>query len=116
MLLGLTLWAGIVGHAALAPFRIIIESSSPYYEPVAARVAAGSPIVWENPTASHHTVTHDGCMRGDSCAFDSGALAPDRHFTVPGLPPGHYPYHCELHPIMRGTLIVGDPAAASSDT
>lgn len=29
------------------------------------------------------------------------------------LPPGKYSYHCELHPIMRGTLIVIESQARS---
>ena len=112
----LLLWGGLASQAAMPPFRIVIESVSPYYEPVAASVPAGSPIVWVNPTASHHTVTHDECAAEGPCAFDSGAVAPDQHFTVAGLPAGHYPYHCRLHPIMRGTLIVTDPIATPSQT
>jgi hypothetical protein len=29
------------------------------------------------------------------------------------LPPGKYSYHCELHPIMRGTFIVIESQARS---
>ena len=110
------LWGSLSTQAAMVPFRIVIESSSPYYEPGNASVAAGSPILWVNPTPSHHTVTHDGCVAEGPCAFDSGALAPDQNFSVAGLPPGRYPYHCRLHPIMRATLIVTDPISAPSQT
>ncbi len=44
--------------------------------------------------------------------FASGSVAPNGSYTVPGLPPGRYLYHCSLHPIMRGVLIVIEPAAA----
>lgn len=103
--------------AAPRQFEIIIESSSPYYFPASAKVPAGSPIRWDNPTGSHHTITHDGCITEDSsCAFDSGSIAPSGSFTIPGLPPGKYPYHCRIHPIMRAVLTVIDSPISPSET
>lgn len=113
MVLTAILWGSLASQAAMNPFRIVIESSAPYYEPGHASVAAGLPILWVNPTPSHHTVTHDGCLAEGPCSFDSGPLAPDQHFTVAGLPPGRYSYHCRLHPIMRATLVVIDPITPS---
>lgn len=104
------------GSAALPPVQITIESSSPYYLPASATVSPGAPIQWDNPTASYHTVTHDGCEAEGPCAFDSGSVAPNGSFALPGLPPGRYPYHCTLHPIMRGVLTVVDPAPLPSST
>jgi plastocyanin len=97
---------GLASQAAMLPFQIVIESASPYFEPASATVGAGSPILWENPTPSPHTVTHDTCVQDGPCAFDSGTVAPDQKFSLSGLPAGRYPYHCRLHPIMRGTLVV----------
>lgn len=94
--------------AATAPFRIQMESWFPYFAPVTATVTAGNPIRWENPTGSHHTITHDGCRGTGACAFDSGAIEPDSVFELSGLSPGLYAYHCTLHPIMRGTLVIVD--------
>ena len=104
------------GQATPPTFQIVIESGAPYFLPASARIAPGAPVRWENPTSSHHTVTHDGCLTEEPCAFDSGSLAPDTSYTLPGLPPGRYPYHCRLHPIMRGTLTVTDPLAPPSQT
>jgi plastocyanin len=97
-------------------FHILIESASPYFLPPSAKINAGEPIRWDNPTPSHHTVTHDGCIGEGPCAFDSGSLRPDDSYSLPGLPPGRYSYHCQLHPIMRGILMVAEPAASSSQT
>jgi plastocyanin len=95
--------------------QILMENGSPYYVPPAATVASGTPIRWENPTPTHHTVTHNGCLKDENpCLFDSGTVPPGGHFTVPGLPPGRYPYHCGIHPIMRGQLIVTDDFSTPS--
>jgi plastocyanin len=94
---------------------IILEGIAPYYVPPIAVVPAGSMITWTNPTPSPHSIRHDGCLTLGRCAFDSGAVLPDGTFSIPLLPPGQYPYHCELHPVMRGTLVVVDPRAEHKD-
>ncbi len=103
-------------YATPPPFEIIIDSGSPYYYPASAKVPTGAPIRWDNPTGSPHTITHDGCVEGESCAFDSGSVPPNGSYTIPGLAPGHYPYQCRLHPIMRGVLVIVEPADTSSQT
>lgn len=110
-LLGFAPWPSV----ALAPqAKILIDSGSPYFVPASATVAAHSPIRWENPTPTHHTITHNGCVEeGSSCAFNSDIIEPNAHYSLRGLPPGRYAYHCRLHPIMRGILIVTDQAFPS---
>lgn len=95
--------------------QIVMEDGSPYYVPVTATVASGHPIRWDNPTPTHHTVTHTGCLEeGPSCLFDSGTVPPGSQFTIPGLPAGRYAYHCRIHPIMRGMLVVIDNSPTPS--
>lgn len=114
---GVTLLIGVTALASMAQYPIVMESWSPYYQPVTAQVMDGTPIAWQNRTAAHHTVTHDGCANGGVCAFDSGIVEPDRSFVISGLPPGRYTYHCRLHPIMRGELIVKpDPSRATQQS
>ena len=105
VVLGLILLSTIV-LAAPSTLRIQIDGFSPYYSPKSVAVSVGTPVLWENPTGSHHTITHDGCKSGESCAFDSGIIAPNGKFGVYHLPPGRYAYHCSLHPIMQGILVV----------
>lgn len=90
----------------LSPVLINMENWAPYYRPSEATIQSRMPIQWKNPTASPHTVRHDGCANKGPCLFDSGAVAPEGIYTISGLDPGRYPYHCELHPIMRGELFV----------
>lgn len=106
----------IPSQAAAPPFEIVIDSGSPYYFPASAKVPAGAPIRWDNPTGSPHTITQDGCVQDGPCAFDSGVVLPNNSYTIPGLSPGRYPYQCRLHPIMRGVLVITDPAEMSSHT
>ena len=99
----------------MPPLQITIEGGSPYFMPVTATVASGTPIRWNNPTGSPHTVTHTDCLDDTGrCWFDSDTIAPDGQFTVPSLPPGRYPYFCRLHPIMRGILIVTESGSGTT--
>lgn len=92
--------------------EILFESSAPYYEPQLAVVSAGLPVRWSNATASPHSIRHDGCLKEDGeCVFRSLAVPPENSFAIAPLPPGRYSYHCELHPIMRGTLVVVESQA-----
>lgn len=102
-----------VGLAAPSVLHIQIEGFSPYYFPKTAEVSVGTPVFWENPTSSHHTITHDGCKTGGFCVFDSGSIAPNGKFGLYHLPPGRYSYHCSLHPIMQGTLVVTNSSVLS---
>ena len=98
-----------VGSEEINPPSALIqmESWAPYYRPFKAEIEWHTTILWNNPTASTHTVRHDGCVQKGPCLFDSGAVLPNGSFMIQGLAPGRYPYHCELHPIMRGELIIG---------
>jgi plastocyanin len=97
--------------ASSSVIDIAFQSSAPYYEPSVAVVTPGMPIRWVNATASAHSVRHDACIEEEPCPFQSIAIPPDSSFVVAPLPPGRYAYHCELHPIMRGTLLVIDPSS-----
>jgi len=95
--------------------QILMENGSPYYVPATVTVATGTPVRWDNPTPTHHTVTHNDCVKeAHPCLFNSGTVAPGGHFTVPGLPVGRYSYHCGIHPIMRGQLVVTDNPSTPS--
>lgn len=93
---------------------IRMEHWPPYYHPHEAVVWAGVPIEWINATGSPHSVQHDDCGTDKPCLFDSGKIAPGKTYMLPGLPPGRYSYHCQLHPIMGGMLIVEDPKDRNS--
>ena len=86
--------------------EITLENWAPYYQPAQTVIQPGITVRWINQTASPHTIRHDGCQNDGPCAFDSGPIFPDQSFSLLPHVPGRYPYHCELHPVMRGILIV----------
>ena len=63
-------------------------------------VSPGATITVDNKDGTDHTVTAD-----EGNAFDDLAAAGTSTFTAP-TEPGSYPFHCNFHPQMHGTLVV----------
>ena len=95
-----------VGLSQAGSLQIILLDRTPFYAPSTMTILPGQPVQWHNRSMQPHTVTHDGCGRGGQCAFASEHLHPGERFSVSGLPPGTYSYHCEIHPFMRGRIQV----------
>ncbi len=106
LLLGSLVLTGSLAFASPPTLRITIGTFAPYYSPKSVHISTDTPISWSNLTHTLHSITHDDCRNGVTCAFDSGPLGPKGIFTVQNLRPGLYRYHCSFHPIMRGVLIV----------
>lgn len=64
-------------------------------------VAPGSEVTFSNEGSATHTMT------ADDGAFDAGRVAGGSNATVTApTDPGAYPFHCEIHSSMTGTLTV----------
>ena len=94
--------------------NIHIESQPPFFSPNQLTISLGTPLTWKNRSHEPHTIVSDDCRSRTSCSFDSGFLRPNASFTLPALKPGRYPYHCGIHPFMRGLLTVNPPQSFSS--
>jgi plastocyanin len=70
------------------------------YSPSPVRLAPGGSVRWINNDNTVHTSIADGA------AWNSGAIAPGRTFTRTFTTAGSFPYHCEIHPGMVGTIEV----------
>jgi plastocyanin len=71
--------------------------------PANTPVAKGDTVMWTNKMPrAHHTVTSDA----DPPLFDSGQLGPNQSFSHTFNEAGAFPYHCENHPDMTGTVRV----------
>ena len=68
----------------------------------AVSVTAGSSVTWVNcePAGTFHT-THS-----NQGVWQSPLLAPGETFTRTFDTPGVFPYHCDPHPFMLGTVTV----------
>jgi plastocyanin len=78
------------------------------FDPPAITVPTGTTVAWTNDDALPHTVTStDG-------VFDSGILDPGGSFAFTFNEPGSFPYVCQLHPQMQGTVTAEGEAVAAA--
>lgn len=69
--------------------------------PTTTTIKVGTTVVWNNNDAMAHTVTSD-----DGSSFSSGNLASGASYSFQAKTAGSFPYHCNYHTGMRGTLVV----------
>jgi len=103
------LFAVSIGLAVPEYFQIFLLDREPFYSPPSINLETGQTIQWYNRSMQPHTITHDGCPQRADCVFHSDHIHPGERFTVRDLPPGTYSYHCEIHPFMRGMIVVNSP-------
>jgi plastocyanin len=94
--------------AATAEIRIRDFAFGPVY----SRVEPGDSVRWLQ-TGSLHTVTS---RAGSAERFDSGPLPTGEQFLRAFPAAGRYPYHCTIHPEMRGVVQVGPDTVAPALT
>ncbi|HEX6976731.1 MAG TPA: cupredoxin family copper-binding protein [Patescibacteria group bacterium] len=63
-------------------------------------VKKGDTVTWTNSDSSVHTAT------ADDGTFDTGSINPGSSQTVTFTKSGTYTYHCSVHPMMKGTIVV----------
>ena len=78
----------------------VVTIKNDAFTPARITVAPGTTVTFVNRDDDAHTVTSThGTF--DSKGMDTGTVW-KRTFTAPGV----YTYFCELHPFMKGTVIV----------
>jgi plastocyanin len=75
------------------------------FSPATLTVRPGARIDVTNEDSAPHTVTAD-----DGQSFDSGTLQQGGSKTITAPRTGRYPFHCTVHPFMKGQLVVGSGA------
>ncbi|MFC5661926.1 cupredoxin domain-containing protein [Kitasatospora misakiensis] len=74
------------------------------FGPANLTVAPGTTITVTNQDSAGHTLTAIAPTAG---AFDTGLLEQGKSATITApTTPGSYPFHCDVHPTMTGTLVV----------
>ncbi len=97
----LLLTAGTVfGPAADASNSVAVTIQNFAFSPSTITVSVGTTVVWTNQDPIGHTVT------SDSGAFDSGTLGQEQSFQFTFNTAGTFAFHCSIHPMMTGKVIV----------
>src|ERR671914_2494495 len=76
------------------------------FNPAQLNIAPGTTVTFVNNDAEPHTAT------ADNGVFDTGVLQPGSSFEVLLDGSGTVTYHCELHPDMQGSIVVGPASEA----
>jgi plastocyanin len=76
------------------------------FNPAQLNVAPGTTVTFVNNDTEPHTATADNGL------FDTGVLEPGSSFDVFFDGSGTVTYHCELHPHMQGSIVVGPASEA----
>jgi plastocyanin len=71
------------------------------YNPDPVQIAVGDTVTWTNQDEVPHTATAT-----DQSVLQSGTISPGSSFSQTFETAGEFPYHCEFHPNMSGTIIV----------
>jgi plastocyanin len=70
------------------------------YGPDPVTIQAGGKVIWLNEDTAPHTAT------ADDGSFDTGTLERGKLKSETFKQAGTYPYFCEIHPTMHGTVEV----------
>ncbi len=81
-----------------APVHVNIDNYA--YKAPTITIATGTTVIFKNLDDDPHTVTSNDGL------FDSKGLAQGDTWTYRFTTPGTYHYHCTVHPMMQGTVIV----------
>ncbi|MEX2105964.1 MAG: cupredoxin family copper-binding protein [Solirubrobacterales bacterium] len=85
------------GEAARSEKVEIVEFT---YQPDPVVVQVGGKVIWQNEDTAPHTAT------ADDGSFDTGTLERGKLKSETFKQAGTYPYFCEIHPTMHGTVEV----------
>jgi plastocyanin len=85
---------------------ITVDIRDHAFNPAQLNVAPGTTVTFVNNDTEPHTAT------ADSGLFDTGVLQPGYSFDLFLEGSGTVTYHCELHPDMLGSIVVGEAGQA----
>ena len=85
------------GEAARSEKVEIVEFA---YQPDPVVVAVGGKVIWQNEDSAPHTAT------ADDGSFDTGTLDKGKLKSETFKEAGTFPYFCEIHPTMHGSVEV----------
>jgi plastocyanin len=100
-------WSRIFRRGEAGAVAVVVDSGAVRvnlrdlaFTPAIVRIKVGQTVEWVNGDPLAHTV------RADDRSWGSGFLNQGERFFRQFTVVGRYPYHCEPHPHMKGTVIV----------
>ena len=97
------------GPVQAAPVQdpVTVNIQDDAFDPATTSIAPGTTVTWVNNDDEAHTVTADDGL------FDSGRLESGDSYSVWFDGSGTVAYHCEPHPHMTGSVVVGEASSSS---
>lgn len=99
LLLGIHSAGAAAGGTATASKVKKVDIVNFAFKPAMLTIAKGSQVNFSNTSTATHTATRNG-------TFDTGLIKPGKSAAVRFKQKGSFAYHCEIHPSMRGRIIV----------
>lgn len=84
-----------------APTSVTINIKNFAFNPSTITVKTGTKVTWVNSDSTGHTVTSNS-----SSILNSGILSPGQSYSFTFTNPGSISYHCTIHSMMKGTIVV----------
>jgi plastocyanin len=98
-LLGLRSQLAAAGPIAQASGGKTVDINHFAFHPPTLTIAAGTRVNFTNSSKVTHTATRAG-------SFNSGRIAPGTTFSIRFNQRGTFAYHCSIHPLMHGKIVV----------
>ncbi|EPA05760.1 hypothetical protein BG20_I2555, partial [Candidatus Nitrosarchaeum limnium BG20] len=92
------------------------ETTDGCYIPKKAIIPIGGKVIFSNIDAVEHTFTADITTDGMLGIFDSGLISAGSSYEWVPTDVGEFPYHCTVHPWMKGTIFVEEKQIPPKDT
>ncbi len=95
------IWGGVAaaGDSARASRTATVTIAHFEFQPAAVTVARGSKVRFSNTSGTAHTATRKG-------SFNTGRIKPGRSASIQLNRKGTFPFHCSIHPFMKGRVVV----------
>jgi plastocyanin len=88
--------------AATVQAAVVVHIKNYKFNPTTVTVKAGQAVEWINDDNDAHTATSASATN----RWDSGGIDEHETWTHVFAQAGTFPYLCELHPYMKGTVVV----------
>lgn len=105
--IGLLVASGLLGCSSPSGNAVNIHDLQ--FDPKVITVPKGTTVTWTNNDQTAHTVVSDSIDSSTAPAaqkFKSDFLNPGQSYSHRFDEVGRYPYHCDIHPYLKGEVVV----------